>query len=420
MPLFVDAIASMRKRAVPKPVNDWPAYVPRLGGSIEMVDGSYASYRDIYRSQPWVWSAVLAISRGMMRMPIKVYEGDGDERARVTTGDLVRLTERTPAAGWSPSRHREAIAKTVAIYGNAIVVKLGMDSEGDTPTERMIAPPVGWSVAADDTYIWTNPKDGQRYPFPRWQIEHYRFWDVDTNGFGISPLEPLRRTLADDDGARRYSNAAFRNGSRPLNVLKTDQEMTTEGVAKLKAEWQAIHGGVDNAFKLAVLQKGLDYAVVSYDLEKAAVVPHRELTPVEVAAVYGLQPSMLGWAKEANFASIEMFHTMHYQDSLGAWAVMFEDTLQTDLVLPTTAFDGQTVEIDMNAVMRGDLPTRVRAYATQITTGQKSPNEIRRLENDPPSKQEGADMLLFPLNLAGAVGAQTAEDTGQEDRTDAS
>lgn len=423
MPLFTDAVASFRNRKVAQPVvtNDIQTYQAMLGGAIPLADGLTASYYQIYRSQPWVYAAVNMIARGMMRMPIKTFQRNGTEKQRVVGGDLYRLTEKRPAYGWTPSRHREAITKQIAIYGNSVVVKIGMDDESDTPDERMVAPAVGWSVGGDDTYVWTNPKNGERYPFERWRIEHYRFWDTDENGFGISPLEPLRVTLANDDAARRFGLAAFRNGARPASVLKTTQDIKPEVAQRLAAEWKSLHGGVDNAFKLAILSNGLDYATIQHDLDKSAVVPHRELTPVEVAAVYCIPASMIGWTKDANFASVDMFHTMLYQDSLGPWVVMFEETLQSDLVDVTPAFADLFVEIDQNAVMRGDLMTRVRAYATQITSAQKTPDEVRALENDPPmaETQPEAGRLLFPSNLAGAVGAQLAEDAGQEDKTNA-
>lgn len=412
MPLFSEAIANLRGRPA-RSSSPWPSYIGLAReGSIELTDGATASYTTLYHENVWVRAAVNKIASGMMRMPAKVYRRNGRTKERFYDGDLYRLLERRPMAGWTPSRFREGVAKSTAIFGNAIAVKLGMQDESSTPTEVMLAPATGWTVGSDDDYVWTS-RAGDKYPFKRWQIIHFRFWDTDENGFGVSPLEALRKTLANDDAARRYSFAAFKNGARPGSVLKTDQVLTKEVAERLKAEFQALHGSVDNAFKLAVLQQGLDFAVIEHNLEKAAVVAHRELTPIEVAAAYDIPPAMIGWQKDANFASIDMYHTMLYQDSLGPWVVMTEETLQLDLVDPTPAFDGLFVEIDMNAVMRGDYPSRIRAHATAITTGQKTANEIRALENDPPSDQPEADMLLFPLNLAGAVGAQLAEDTGQ-------
>lgn len=417
---FLESIANLRGRRVDAPIvtSDLASWHAMLGGSIQLADGLTASYRDIYRSQPWVWAAVNMFARGMMRMPVKTYRRDGDEKERVTDGNLYRLTERRPSYAMTASKHRHAITKQVAIYGNSIVVKLGMDEPIDTPDERIVAPAVGWTVGTDNTYVWTNPQNGERYPFERWRIEHYCFWDTDENGFGVSPLEPLRVTLANDDAARRYGLASFRNGAKIGSILQTDQTLKPETAQALKAELMAVHGDVDNAFKTAVFQQGLTFATVQTDLAKSAVVPHRELTPVEVAAVYGIPASMIGWTKDANFASIDMFHTMLYQDSLGPWVVMFEETLQADLVEPAREFDGLFVEVDMNAVLRGDERTRYRNYATGITTGFLTPAEVRNFENLPPVDQPEANVLHFPTNLSGAVGSQLSADATDDEPTE--
>lgn len=415
MPLFTDAVASLRNRTVAPRVDPWWPVTPITAGSVTLSGGLSASYRDIYRTQPWVYAATTVISRGMMRMPLKAYtRNPSGDRERLTTGPLATLARR-PVPGMAWSKYAERLAKNVAIYGNHIVVKMGAEDDASVPSELFPAPPVGWELGAGNTYVWTAP-NGDRYPFERWRILHYCFWDLDENGFGMSPLEPLRRTLATEDAAQRYSTAAFDNGARPSSVLTTDQTIKGEdNIKRLKQELSAIHGGVDNAFKLAVLQFGLKWeSPPSANLEEAALVPHRELTQEEVAAAYQIPQPMLGILRNANFASIDMLHTILYQDSLGPWAVMIEDTTQVELVDGTPGFEGQFVEVDMNGVMRGDLLSRVRAYSTMIQTGQKSINEVRALENDPPSTQPEATQLLIPKNLAGAAGATSATDQGNQ------
>lgn len=419
MALFSDAIANLRGRRVASPIQttDLSNYYAMLGGQIALSGGMVASYMDIYRSQPWVWTAVNTIARGMMRMPIKTYRRDDLTKQQVKDGNLYRLTEQRPSYRMPPAKHRHAIAKQVAIYGNSIVVKLGMDDEASTPKERVVAPAIGWRVGTDGTYVWTNPRNGEQYPFEPWRIEHYSFWDCDENGFGISPLEPLRVTLANDDAARRYGLSAFTNGAKLGSIMKTDQTLKPETAQALKAELMAVHGGVENSFKTAIFQQGLDFATVQHDLDKAAVIPHREFTPVEVASVYCLPASQIGWTKDANFASIDAFHTALYQDGLGPWAVMIEEQMQFDLVDPTPEFDGLMVEIDMNGVLRGDLITRYRAHSTGITSGFLKPEEARGFENLPPTGQPEADRIHIPSNLSGATGAQNAVDSGRRDTT---
>lgn len=419
MPLFSDAIASFRSRGTPQPSEsawlNW--FTSTTGGSIELAQGLSASYTTIYQRQPYVFAAVNKIARGVARMPLKPYQQDGKVRRQVFDGPLSELMNR-PMIGLTPFRLKEHLVKSTMCYGNGIIVKLGMKDDADTPTELMPSPAYGWRLGKGDTYIWTS-REGKEFTFERWQIIHCAFYDLDDCGFGVSQLEPLRSTLYQEDAARRYGNAAFRNGARPGSVLKTDQKLKPETAAALRANMESIHGGPDDAFKIAVLEQGLEWVnPPASDLEEAAVVLHRKLAREEVASVLDVPQPAIGILDEANYNSIEILHTTLYQDSIGVWVQLIEETLQEDLIYRTPAFEGQYLKFNMNSVLRAPTEQRYRANATAITSGFKTPNEIRALEDDPPSDQPEADMLLFPMNLSGAVGAQLAEDTGQEDDTD--
>jgi HK97 family phage portal protein len=413
MPLFTDVLASFRRRPALTGFN----YLGSIReGSIDLADGLTASYAAMYRRQPWVYASVNKLARSVARMPLKAYQRDDEARRRLFDGDLHRLMTK-PGQGMIPFAFKERIVKNTAIYGNAFVVKLGAADAESIPQELFAAPSIGWSIGKGDTYVWT-ARDGKRYPFPRWQVIHFRFWDLDEHGFGMSMLEPLRMTLAIEDAAQRYGVSAFRNGARPGSTLKTDKELTEPALERLKAALHAIHGGVDNAFKVAVLEQGLDWAPFPHNLEEAAVVEHRKLTREEVTAVIDVPQPTVGILDEANFASVDQLHTMLYQDSLGPWVSMIEETVQAELVEPIPEFAGQFVEFDLNAVMRGDILSRYRAYAIAINASFKSPDEIRALENDPPmaDKQPEAGLLRFNLNQkAGEAGARLSEDSGQED-----
>ena len=403
---FLDAIAKLRGMGVPS------SYLPiTYHGSIALSGGSAATYLELYQRQPWVYAAVNKLARSVGRMPLKAYEFNGASRSRLRDNDLARLASR-PSTITTPFGWKERMVKNTIIYGNGISVKIGVNSPEDIPDELMPAPSIGWSLGENNTYVWQSAA-GEKFPFPRWQIVHFRFWDLDESGFGLSMLEPLRKTLAIEDAAQRLGVAAFDNMTRPAAILKTDQTLKQEVIDALKADMKSLHGGVDRAFKMALLQQGLDWAPApSADLNEAAVIDHRKLSKEEVAAVIDVPQPTIGILDEANFASIDMLHTMLYQDSLGPWVTLIEETLQAEFVEMIPAFAGQFVEFDMNSVLRGDIGSRYRAYATAITSGFKTPNEIRALENDPPSDQPDADRLLFPTNLSGAVGAQLAQDNG--------
>lgn len=420
MPLFRDAISNLRGRPIPSPANatDWTSSLSFLReGSIDLADGLTASYKAIYQKQPWVYAAVNKLARSVARMPLKAYERDDQEKRRSFDGPLSDLMHR-PYGGGTPFSLKERIVKNTAIYGNAIVVKLGSERADDVPDDLFPAPATGWNLGEGGFYIWTD-KNGERYPFERWKIIHFRFWDLDESGFGLSMLEPLRMTLAIEDAAQRLGVASF-NRPKPGSVLKTDQKLKPESAAALKANLKAAHGSVDKAFQVAVLEQGLDWAPwPETNMKDSAVVDHRKLTREEVAAVFDVPQPTIGMLDEANFASLDILHTMLYQDSLGPWVTMIEQTLQAEFVEMIPAFANQFLEFDLNAVLRGDITSRYRAYSVAINSGFKTQNEIRALENDAPMDDPEADRLHLPANLSGAVGAQVAEDTGREDRRNA-
>lgn len=420
MPLFADLVAPFRQRATRDSIGSWDtvSYPAITGGSIVLSDGLTATYHQIYRTQPWVFAAVNKIAGSIGRLPLKVYKlNDAGERERVRDSRLGDLLS-APMPFTTPQSMKERWARGPMVFGNAITVKLGMTAPEDEPTELMAAPSIGWRAGEDDTYIWTSNK-GEDHVFNRWQIVHFRFLDNDTNGFGTSFLEPLRTTLALEDAARRYGSASFRNGARPGSVLKSDQKIDSDVQLRLKANIESAHGGADNAFKVAILEQGLDWAPWPANLKDATVTEHRELTPKEVAAVFDIPQPAMGILDEANFGSVEALHTMLYQDTLGRWVTMIEETLRTDLIAPCPAYRGLDVKADMNALLRGDAESRFRTYSVRINSGQMTLNESRDLEDLPRSKQPEADLLLVPLNLSGASGALLAEDSGQEDSTNA-
>lgn len=415
MALFTDAIDRLRGRSTSY---DWRYAMPTIrDGSIDLADGLSASYAAIYRSQPWVYAAVNKLSKSVARMPLKAFERNAQTRNRLYDGDLYRLTTN-PYAGMTPFMYKERAVKNTAIYGNAFFVKMGVKSPDDIPTELLPAPSVGWSLGERrDQLVWMS-RSGDPYPFERFQLIHYRFWDLDECGFGMSMLEPLRRTLAIEDAAQRYGVAAFKNGAKPGSVLTTPNSLKKEGIEAARAELMAIHGGVDNAFKAMILQQGLTFATIEHDLNKAAVIEHRKLARDEVSAVFDVPGATIGNNDEANFASVDAFHTFLYQDSLGAWVSMIEETTQADLIDPVPAFANQFVEFDMNAVMRGSFTERTTGYqragSVYLTT-----NEIRELENRPPLDDDDANRVHYPAGSSPdpAIAAGKQNTPGTNTRT---
>jgi phage portal protein BeeE len=126
-------------------------------GAIGLVGGYAASYAAMYQRQPWVYIAVNKLSRGIGRLPLKVYHGE--ERERDRDSPLAKLLAR-PYPGGTPFGLKSAIVGDLGIYGNAIVIKQG-GGGARIPQALYPVSPLGWSIADDGRYLWRNPKNGQ-------------------------------------------------------------------------------------------------------------------------------------------------------------------------------------------------------------------------------------------------------------------
>jgi HK97 family phage portal protein len=413
MSLFTDAVSSLRAPGQARPrAAGYSWTLPSIrAGRIDLVAELTASYAQIYEQQPWVHAAINKHARTVGMLPLKAYQREGPARERMYEGELHRLTKRPFGAGTPSYWKQHGIGSTI-LWGNGIYVKLGAETPEDIPDEIFPAPAIGWSLGENETYVWTDPDTGNQYPFERWKIIHLKHWSPQQNGFGVSALEPLRRTLAIEDAATRLGVAAFKNAVAPASVFTTDQTLDDTILKRLRGNIENLYGNVDKAFRVAILEKGLKWEPFRHNLNDAAVLDHRKLTREEVAAVIDVPQPNIGILENANFASLRELHLMLYQDSLGPPLKMFEETIMTEFVSMIPEFEDQYVEFDLGAILRGDITTRSIAYQRLTSAGIYTSNELRPYENLPPSDDPEADKLHFPSNLSPNAAVDGATDQG--------
>jgi HK97 family phage portal protein len=92
-------------------------------------------------------------------------------------------------------------------------------------------------------------------------------------------------------------------------------------------------------------------------------------------------------------AIIEAFHKFNLRPYLERLELSMLTTL-----IPRKDWDKYQFEIDADAILRSSRKERVEMYNTEITSGQRTPNEVRRAEGWKP--QEGGDKLYMQLGFA--------------------
>lgn len=364
-------------------------------------DGVAATYEGMYRTQPWVFAVVNKIVQGFARLPLKAYSGlESDEKQRERGSDLERLLRNpwTRASAWDFKR---SLAFGLCIYDNALFVK-SRPGAGAPPNELWRVP---WNIVItieDERGIigYDLMLPSGRVTLDASDVVHYTL-----NG-GVSPLEPLRRTLALEDGAVTWQEQSLANGITPRGAFVSEQRIKDQDFPRLREELAALYSGPENGGRFGLFDNGLRWQSMGQSAVDAELIEQRKLSREEVCGAFDVPPPLVGILDHATYSNIEQLHTALYVDTLGPKLVMVENVTQAQLINPEPAWDGYFVEFDTNELLRPDPMTRMQSYMSGQQSSTTTINERRKAENLPPIDDPVANTVFLPMNMT-PVGVET-------------
>ena len=109
----------------------------------------------------------------------------------------------------------------------------------------------------------------------------------------------------------------------------------------------------------------------------------RKLANEDVARIFGLPPTSVGITDKATYSNTEQEARALVQNALGPLAARIETAMHRCL-LTDASRRSLYIEHDLDGLLRGDVKSRFEAYRLAREIGVYSPNDVRRLENEPP------------------------------------
>jgi HK97 family phage portal protein len=286
------------------------------------------------------------------------------------------------------------------IYGEALWVKVrGRDGK---PAEL-------WPLHPGNVYTRNNPDGELEYYFyvgassvpemaiPSRDIVHFRSYNPDTTVRGMSPLEPLRQTLVNEDAARRATTAFWNNGARPGGVLTHPKQLSQDAGDRLRTKWEHLNAGTDKTGRTVVLEEGMKFERVMLNAEESQYIETRKLAREEACALYDVPPPVVHILDHATFSNITEQMRSMYRDTMAPRLGLFESVVDMQLRPEFDAAGNLYAEFLMDEVLRGDFEVRANAYQAAINSGWMQPAEVRSAENLPPV--DGADRLFVNATL---------------------
>lgn len=366
---------------------------------------------------PAVWRAVAVIANVAAALPLHTYTVGTRERATVPLLEDPH-PELTPFELW------RLVYVHRLLWGNAYVQKV---RNGGGQIVQL------WPIRPDRVKVdREKPTEGN----PGGKV----FWVLDDHGVrqrrtsreilhlpalgydgvtGCSPVRAAAEGIGLGLAAEKAAARLYGSGNMISGVLQTEQRLTPEQAAQLKAGWKAKLSGAQSAHDIAVLDSGASFSPVTMPYKDSQFLESRQFQVTEVSRMFGVPPFLLmSTEKSTSWGTgleqqAQGFVTW---DLAPTWLTPTEQRVKKELLDST-----QYAKYQLGGLLRGDSSARATFYRALRDTGAFSADDIRELEDLAPVGGPEGNMRLQPTYMAPLgsdplAGQAAPADTEPDDR----
>jgi HK97 family phage portal protein len=347
-----------------------------------------------------VHACVRVISEAVASLPLHVYRYEDRAVRMVPEHPLYALLHNAPNPEMTSFSFREALMTHLLLHGNAYA-QIIRDGRGQVIALYPLLPDkmdVSRGSSGEIYYTYWRDRDengsgdGGQIVLRRDQVLHIP--GLSFNGLvGLSPIALARNAVGMALATEEYGAAFFKNGATPGGLLEVPQ--TVKDPVKIRQTWDSVYKGANNANRIAVMEDGMKFHVVSVPPEQAQFLETRKFQLAEIARIFRVPLHMIGDLDKSSFSNIEQQSLEFVKYTLDPWVVRWEQALWQSLLLPgeqATHF----IKFNLDGLLRGDYATRMNGYSTGIQNSFLCPNDIRRLENlnEIPNEEGGDEFMV--------------------------
>jgi len=392
-------------------VDLYPGWAPSTSygyGSMQLYDRFYYDYATLYRTQPNVRTCVDFLARNIAQLGLHVFRRVSEtDRQRLRDHPLAQTLNRPLPPQYKVTRYKliSSLVSDLGIYFNAYWLKLragGAFGLLRIPPQYMVV--TGGLVPT----LYQVTVGGRVMDLAPDQVVHYAGYNPENPVFGLSPLETLRRILAEEAAMGDYREYFWANSARMNGIIQRPAdapEWSADARTRFKTEFEVLYAGGPNSGKTAILEEGMTWKEASFNAQESEYLGGRKLTREECARAYHIPLPMVGILDHATFSNITEQHKDLYQDCLGPWLAMIEEEIALQLLPEFEQARDVYVEFNIAEKLQGSFDEQTKSMQSAVGRPWMTANEARARFNLP-SLGGDADALVTPLNVL--VGGQAS------------
>lgn len=145
---------------------------------------------------------------------------------------------------------------------------------------------------------------------------HFKDLNPQSFVYGQGALSAAKNAVSTDIFAQTWNKNFFAHSARPDATLETDKILQPPVSRRVKQAWNEVYGGPGNYGKVALLEGGLKYKIVSESAKDMDFVNLRKDLRIEILASFGVPPSVVGLLEYANYSNMEAQDKMFWNNTL--------------------------------------------------------------------------------------------------------
>ncbi|MGA0613248.1 phage portal protein [Paracoccus sp. KR1-242] len=216
------------------------------------------------------------------------------------------------------------------------------------------------------------------YVIPARDMLHVRLYTPRHPLIGVSPIENLALDIMANNAIMSHQALFFTNMSRPSGIISVPDKLNRDQMQTLREAWYAQSQQL-NSGGVPILAYGAKWEPMVISSQDSQLVEAFRLGVEEIARAFRVPLPMIGDIRYASYNNVEQLISNWLAMGLGFHVEHLEACIARFFELPRD----ESIQFDVDGLLRTDFQARVDALTKGITGGLYSPNEARNKEGLP-------------------------------------
>lgn len=356
----------------------------------------WGSHNGALRTNDEIFGVVSRLANTLSSLPVHEYHNYKEEQSNLS--ELLEYQANPSMSSFQLINQLEVSRNT---EGNAYVWIERNPKTGEPVNLWPIDPGTVTVLRnTDDGSIWYRVSDDiHNFTVDSMEIIHVKHISPLTGVLGISPLDVLKGPLKFQKSVEDFSLNEM--DKKDSYIIKYDRSISPEKREALIKDFKRM---VDENGGAIVQERGFDIDRYESSFQPSDLSSTDSITRSRVATAFNVPLSFLNESLDkGNGKSNEQIMAQFVQMTLLPIVKQYESEFNRKLLNQAQRKRGYYFKFNVNGLLRGDTAARTNFYQMMIRNGIASSNDLRKLEELPPSDNKNADQLwitgdLYPLD----------------------